>query len=80
MVVKQVNATISIKTHKKHSYKLQGPGINHANQVWSTDIIYIRVAGGMAYMITIINWHSKVVLPHKTSNTMDSQLVMSENY
>ncbi|CAC9653774.1 hypothetical protein BTURTLESOX_144 [bacterium endosymbiont of Bathymodiolus sp. 5 South] len=28
-----------IKAHKKYSYKLRGLGINHANQVWSTDYI-----------------------------------------
>ncbi|WP_122951043.1 DDE-type integrase/transposase/recombinase [Bathymodiolus thermophilus thioautotrophic gill symbiont] len=66
-----------IKTHKKYNYKLQGLGINHANQVWSTGITYIKVAGGMMYMAAIINWHSKAVLSHRISSTMDSQLVMS---
>jgi putative transposase len=60
-----------------YSYKLRGLGINHANQVWSTDITYIKIAGGMVYMAAIIDWHSKAVLSYKISNTMDSQLVMS---
>ncbi|CAB5503949.1 Mobile element protein [Bathymodiolus thermophilus thioautotrophic gill symbiont] len=77
MAVKQVDTTISIKTHKKYSYKLRDLGINHANQVWSTDITYIKIAGGMVYMAAIIDWHSKAVLSHKISNTMDLQLVMS---
>ena len=77
LAVKQVNTTILIKAHKKYSYKLRGLGINHANQVWSTDITYIKIAGGMVYMAVIIDWHSKAVLSHKISNTMDSQLVMS---
>jgi transposase InsO family protein len=34
-------------------------------------------AGGMVYMAAIIDWHSKAVLSHRISNTMDSQLVMS---
>ncbi|WP_066042352.1 IS3 family transposase [Bathymodiolus septemdierum thioautotrophic gill symbiont] len=77
LAVKQVNTTIPIKVHKKYSYKLRGLGINHANQVWSTDITYIKIAGGMVYMAAIIDWHSKAVLSHRISNTMDSQLVMS---
>ncbi|WP_171004407.1 IS3 family transposase, partial [Bathymodiolus heckerae thiotrophic gill symbiont] len=77
LAVKQVNTTIPIKVHKKYSYKLRGVGINHANQVWSTDITYIKIAGGMVYMTAIIDWHSKAVLSYRISNTMDSQLVMS---
>jgi putative transposase len=41
--------------------------INHANQVWSTDITYIKIAGGMVYMAAIIDWHSKAVLSYKIS-------------
>ncbi|CAC9532337.1 Mobile element protein [uncultured Gammaproteobacteria bacterium] len=35
-----------------------------------------RLQGGMVYMAAIIDWHSKAVLSHRISNTMDSQLVM----
>ena len=77
LAVKQVNTTVPIKEHKKYSYKLRGLNISHANHVWSTDITYIKIAGGMVYMAAIIDWHSKAVLSHKISNTMDNQLVMS---
>ena len=77
LAVKQVNTTIPIKEHKKYTYKLRGLNISHANHVWSTDITYIKIAGGMVYMAAIIDWHSKAVLSHRISNTMDSQLVMS---
>jgi len=76
LAVKQVNTTLPIKSHKKHSYKLRGLDINKANQVWSTDITYIKVKGGMVYLAAIIDWHSKAVLSHKISNTMDTALVM----
>lgn len=76
LAVKQVNTTIPIKSHKKHSYKLRGLDINKANQVWSTDITYIKVKGGMVYLAAIIDWHSKAILSHKIANTMDSMLVM----
>jgi len=77
LAVKQVNTTIPIKEHKKYTYKLRGLNISHANHVWSTDITYIKIAGGMVYMAAIIDWHSKAVLSHRISNTMDVQLVMS---
>jgi hypothetical protein len=38
------------KAHKKYSYKLQGLNISHANHVWSTDITYIKIAGGMGHL------------------------------
>ncbi len=77
LAVKQINTTIPIKEHKKYSYKLRGLNISHSNHVWSADITYIKIAGGMVYMAAIIDWHSKAVLSYKISNTMDSQLVMS---
>ena len=76
LAVKQVNTTVPIKSHKKYSYKLRDLDINKANHVWSTDITYIKVKGGMVYLAAIIDWHSKAVLSHKISNTMDSTLVM----
>jgi putative transposase len=63
--------------HPKHSYKLRGLDIVRANQVWSTDITYIKIAGGMVYLAAVIDWYSKAVLSWKISNTMDTQLVMS---
>ena len=47
LAVKQVNTTIPIK---EYTYKLRGLNISHANHVWSTDITYIKIAGGMVYM------------------------------
>ena len=46
------------------------------NQVWSTDITYIRVDGGFVYLAAIIDWYSKAILSHKISNTMDESLVL----
>jgi putative transposase len=76
LAVKPINTTIPIKEHKKHSYKLRGMSIMRANQVWSTDITYIKINGGMAYLAAIIDWYSKAVLSYRISNTMDTELVM----
>ena len=74
LAVKQVTTTLANKQHQKYSYKLRGLNISHANQVWSTDITYIKVKGGMVYLAAVIDWHSKAVLSHKISNTMDCAL------
>jgi len=62
--------------HPKYSYKLRGLDIIRANQVWSTDITYIKIKGGMVYMAAVIDWYSKAVLSWRISNTMDTALVM----
>ena len=76
LAVKPINTTIPIKEHKNHSYKLRGMSIIRANQVWSTDITYIKINGGMVYLAAIIDWYSKAVLSYRISNTMDTELVM----
>ncbi|MDF1881549.1 IS3 family transposase [Sulfurimonas sp. MAG313] len=76
LAVKLVNTTIPIKEHKKYPYALRGLDINHANQVWSTDITYIKIAGGMVYLAAVIDWYSKAILSYRISNTMDTALVM----
>jgi putative transposase len=60
-----------------HSYKINSSYITEANQVWSTDITYIKIKGGFVYLAAIIDWYSKAILSYKVSNTMDSDLVMS---
>ena len=76
LAVKQVTTTIPVKAHKKYDYKLRGLDITRANQVWNTDITYIKMSGGMVYLAAIIDWYSKAVLSYKIANTMDCSLVM----
>jgi putative transposase len=76
LAVRVPNTSLADKQHPKYSYKLKGLDITRANQVWSTDITYIKIKGGMVYMAAIIDWYSKAVLSWKISNTMDTDLVM----
>ena len=76
LAVKPINLSIPDKQHKKYSYKLRGIDIVRANQVWSTDITYIKINGGMVYLAAVIDWYSKAVLSWRISNTMDSTLTM----
>ena len=76
LAVRPIHLTQPDKQHPKFSYKLRGIDIIRANQVWSTDITYIKINGGMVYLAAIIDWYSKAVLAWKISNTMDTALVM----
>ena len=58
--------------HKVYPYLLRGLEVTHPNQVWSTDITYIRLARGFVYLVAIIDWYSRKVLAWQVSNTLDS--------
>ena len=73
---KKIKTTLANIAHNKHPYLLRGMDINKPNQVWSTDITYIRVKGGFVYLAAVIDWYSKAILSHKISNTMDESLVL----
>ena len=76
LAVKKPNLSLGNKEHAIYSYKLRGVSISYSNQVWSTDITYIKTASGTVYLAAIIDWYSKAVLSWEISNTMDSSLVM----
>ncbi len=77
IAVKPISTTVADKAHPKYPYKLKDIIINRPNQVWSTDITYIKINGGMVYLAAIIDWDSKAVLSYKISNIMDTDFVMS---
>lgn len=58
--------------HKVYPYLLRGVAVVRPNQVWSTDITYIRLAHGFAYLVAIIDWYSRRVLSWRISNTMEA--------
>ncbi|WP_416430881.1 IS3 family transposase [Piscirickettsia salmonis] len=74
---KKVYTTLAHPEHKKYPYLLRDLEIYKPNQVWSTDITYIRLDGGFVYLAAVIDWHSKAILSHKISTTMDSSLVIN---
>jgi putative transposase len=58
--------------HKVYPYLLRGVAVTRSNQVWSTDVTYIRLARGFAYLVAIIDWYSRCVLAWRISNSMDA--------
>lgn len=58
--------------HAVYPYLLRGVEVVRPNQVWSTDITYIRLARGFAYLVAIIDWYSRKVLAWRLSNSMEA--------
>jgi len=58
--------------HKIYPYLLRGLNITKPNQVWSTDVTYLRLPGGFVYLVAVIDWYSRKVLSWRVSNTLDS--------
>jgi putative transposase len=57
--------------HKVYPYLLRGLAINRPNQVWSTDITYIRLRRGWTYLVAVLDWSTRAVLSWRLSNTCD---------
>jgi putative transposase len=57
--------------HRVYPYLLRGVPITRVNQVWSTDITYIRLHGGFLYLVAVMDWFSRYVLSWAVSITMD---------
>jgi putative transposase len=71
-IYQKKNLSIPISSHKKYPYLLSGVAIVKRNQVWSTDITYIRLRQGFVYLCAVIDWYSRYVLSWKLSNTMET--------
>jgi len=59
--------------HKIYPYLLRDVKINRPDQVWCSDITYIRMAHGFMYLVAVMDWYSRYVLSWQLSNTLDSQ-------
>jgi putative transposase len=58
------------QAHKKYPYLLNDLPITTPNQVWGTDITYIRLAKGFCYLVAIIDWYSRYVVAWQLSDTL----------
>jgi len=62
------------KDHLTYPYLLKGMAIGHSDQVWATDITYIRIGSGFVYLMVIMDWHSRFVIEMEVSNSLESSV------
>jgi putative transposase len=67
------NLSMANDVHKKYPYIARNKPIVRINQVWSTDITYIKTKFGMVYLVAIMDWHSRYVMASGMSNTMGEE-------
>ena len=71
-IMPKLNTSQPNPTHKVYPYLLRGLQIVRRNQVWATDITFIRLRHGFMYLTAVIDLFSRYVLSWELSNTMDA--------
>ncbi len=66
------NTSRASKGHKKYPYLLRDLEINHPDQVYCSDITYIPMKSGFAYLTVVMDWYSRRVISWRLSNSLDS--------
>lgn len=59
-----------------YPYLLKNLTITSPNQVWGTDITYIKLNEGFAYLVAIIDWFSRYVVAWTISNSLEIDFVL----
>lgn len=57
--------------HKVFPYLLMGISVSRPDQVWASDITYIRMHRGFVYPVAVMDWFSRYVISWSVSVTMD---------
>ncbi len=60
------------KEHLVYPYLLNEVEINRVNQVWATDITYIKMPTGFLYLLAIIDLHSRFIVGHEISISLEA--------
>ncbi len=74
---KKRNTSIPDANHAKYPYLLKGLKVDRPNQVWASDITYIRLNNGFVYLCAIIDLYTRSILSWKLSFAMDESLTTS---
>lgn len=58
--------------HRIYPYLLRGVPVREVNQVWSTDVTYVRMQRGFCYLVAIIDWFSRYVLSWEVATSLEA--------
>jgi putative transposase len=75
-IYRKKRTSIPAQGHKIYPYLLRDVQIERPNQVWATDITYLPMAKGFAYLVAIVDLYSRKVLAWRVSNVMTTQFCL----
>lgn len=76
-VAPKPNTSKRRKEHKVYPYLLKKMSITDPDQVWCSDITYIRMPHGFVYLTAVMDWASRYVLSWEISVTMNDDFCVN---
>ena len=73
---KRVKTTNSRHRFPRYPNLIKGMAINRLNQVWLSDITYIRIRTGFVYLAAILDAFSRKVIGYAVSGALDTTLTL----
>jgi transposase InsO family protein len=73
---KKVITTDSNHTHKRYPNLIEGLKITRPNQIWASDITYIRLNDGFAYLAVILDLYGRRCIGWALARYLDSRLTL----
>lgn len=70
------NTSIANKEHSIYPYLLSNLNITCPNYVWGTDITYVKLVKGFAYLVALLDWFSRYVIAWTVSETLTSNFCL----
>jgi putative transposase len=64
----------------KYPYLLRDHVVTKPDEVWCADVTYIPMARGFAYLVVVMDWHTRAVLSWRLSNTLDGAFCVEAFY
>ena len=74
---RRLNLSQSDKASKRYPYLLRGLEIVRPDQVWATDITYVRMCRGWLYLVAILDWFSRYVLSWEVSVSLETEFCLA---
>ena len=68
--------SIPNEEHKIYPYLLRDMDIHFPDQVWCTDITYIRMRKRFIYLVAVMDWYSRFVLSWELSPSLDTDFCL----
>ena len=62
--------------HQKYPYLLNNIVAGYPNHIWGTDITYVRLESGWAYLVALLDWFSRYVVAWQLSETLEIEFCL----